>query len=179
MKKVLAILFASLAALSLFACGGKQPVHGSDTDEPNNRQPVRIAYDTLIQDANGEHKCLWEDGKVLFDEHSGRERQIEKSASLTLQTEYDMWFSMNNKDLDLTNYYYPVEFNYDKTKIEIKTNPDKENHFILTVLHSCDKEKVDISLTDKSILDDMLDKDGEPARIPTPQTISIIITAEA
>lgn len=179
MKKFLAILFASLAALSLFACGSKQPEHGSesDTDAPNNQVRVRMAYDTLIQDANGEHKCLWEDGKVFFDEHSGRERQIKKSASLSLQTEYDMWFFYSNKEMELSNteFYYPTEFEYDETKIEI-TESDKDNHFILRVIQPCNKEEIAITLKHTITVPN---ENGKPISAPSPTTISITITAEA
>lgn len=171
MKKFFAILCASLAALLLFACGGKQ----SATDKPNNRNPMRTAVDTLIQDVNGEHKCFWDDGKVFFDECSGRERQIQKSATLSLQTEYDMWFFDSDKEIELSNteFFYPTEFEYDRTKIEI-TKSERDNHFTLKILQPCNREEIAITLNPTITA---AYENGKPISVPSPSVFSIYITA--
>ncbi len=175
MKKLISILLTGLLSLSLFACAD---VEKKTPDEQPVSSPVCMAIDTLIQDTDGEHKCFWEDGQVYWDNHRGTDRQVEKSAVLSLQTEYDMWFRLGKDDLDLANYFYPVEFENDETKIEITANTEKENHFILKVLQPCDKEKIVIKLTEKSHLDGMVNEHGEPCSIPFTQKVAITISTE-
>ena len=172
MKKLLVTFLASLLMLSCLACSDEK---NTPNEEPE-RKPALSKCDTIIQDDNGVDKCFWEDGLVSFNDHSGSGRQQQKSALLDTQTEYDMWLRIRLDDLDLANYFYPVEFEYDATKIEIKANPNKENHFILKVLQSCEQEQVSIKLTSKSIRDDMLDENGEPVSVPIPQNFSITIS---
>ncbi|MBD5131588.1 MAG: hypothetical protein HDT28_03195 [Clostridiales bacterium] len=140
MKKLLSVLLVGLLALSCFACGGKK----DEQPEQPGSKPVCTAIDTLIQDIDGEDKCFWEDGEVYFNDHFASGSQKQKSAELSVQTEYDMWFAEHERDLDLANeeYYYPVEFEYDETKIEIESNPDKKDHFILKVLQPCEEEEM-------------------------------------
>ncbi|MBD5131590.1 MAG: hypothetical protein HDT28_03205 [Clostridiales bacterium] len=189
MKKLLLILLTGILVFSLSACSVKpENQQGSQVDnshteneqdsqiEENVSRPIHLAYDTFIQDGDGVDRCFWGDGKVVFDDFGGRGRQIKKSATLTVSTEYDMWFADLEIDLDLTNDYYPIEFEYDETKIEITENPDKENHFIIKVLQSCDNEEIFITLTSKSPLDEMFDENGEPCSIPHPCKISVTIS---
>lgn len=171
MKKFLLILLTGMLCFSLFACEEKKP----QIKVPESK-PVFVACDTMIQDDNGVNKCFWEDGFASFNDHGATGRQRQKSALLDMQTEYDMWLRMNSDDLDLANYFYPVEFEYDKNKIEIKTNPEKENHFIIKALQPCYKEEIVIKLTDKSPLDDILDENGDPVSIPFTQNIKITIS---
>lgn len=172
MKKFLSILFAGLLAISLFACADTK----TPQKEESVRKQARMGCDTLIQDSNGEHKCFWEDGQVFFNDSFSTfpHRQTRKSATLNIQTEYDMWFRTGRRDLDLARNYYPVELEYDETKIEIKANPEKENHFILKVLQSCDKEVIITKLTSKA----PLDENGEPLYIPSQINITITIGTE-
>lgn len=173
MKKLLLILLVGILAISVFACTDTKNTRGNG---PENTQSMYIKIDTLIQDSNGEHKCVWEDGEVFFNDFGGRGYQTQKSALLNIQTEYDMWLGELKRELDYTLDFQPPEFEYDKTKFEIKANPDKENHFLLKVLQSCDKEKIIIKLTDKHILDGMVDEDGNPIRQPFQTTLWVIIS---
>lgn len=174
MKKIILIMLTGLLGFSLFACTDKTP-----QNQPPDSKPALSMYDTIIQDDSGVDKCFWENGLVSFNDNGGTGRQRQKSASLTMQTEYDMWLRMRLDDLDLANDYYPVEFEYDETKIEIKENSEKENHFIIKAVQPCDKEEVIIKLTAKHALDDKLDENGEPYGIPITQNITILISSEA
>lgn len=169
MKKLFLILSTVLLAFSVFACTDK-----SDTPENVQQKPMRIAFDTLIQDSNGVHKCLWEDGGVFFNDFADTDRQLKKSAILNTRTDYDMWFRYIYFDLDSTMYRLP-KFEYDETKFEIKTNPDKDYHFILTVLQACDNEKIIIKITDGFYFDATVDENGEP--ICPRWTINVTISA--
>lgn len=181
MKKFLFILLTILLGISCFACANNKPNVSNDSrqEEDLEQSSMWIAYDTFIQDSAGVAKCFWEDGGAMWDNYRGTERQTQKSAILTTQIEYDMWFAFNECDLELSNdeYYYPVEFEYDANKIEIKANPDKEHHFILKILKPCDKEKVTSKIMSKSPLDNMLNENGEPVRIPFFHNISITVSA--
>ena len=174
MKKLLSVILAGTLGCSLVACAeAKEP-----KKETNQQSVLGCNIDTLIQDVSGEHKCVWEDGKIFYDNFFPPRRQYHKSATLSLQTEYDMWFYFYNHDLDLVNWYYPVEFEYDETKIEIKPNPDKESHFILKVYQPCDQEKINLTITAKRPTDFILDENGEPYTIPVPQTGWITVSTE-
>ena len=171
MKKFLLILLTGMLCFQLFACADNKP----QKEEPESK-PALSMYDTMIQDDNGVDKCFWEDGQVAFNDYGGTGRQRQKSASLAMQTEYDMWLRMLLDDLDLVNSFYPIEFEYDEDKIEIKSNQDKENHFIIKVLQPCDKEKIVIKLTAKHKLDDILDENGDPVSVSVTQNIAITIS---
>ena len=172
MKKILLILLTGMLCFHLFAC-----TDNKSQKEVPERKPVASAYDTMIQDDNGVDKCFWEDGQVAFNDHGVTGRQRQKSASLAMQTEYDMWLRFLNRDLDLKNGYYdPIEFEYDEDKIEIKSNQDKENHFIIKVLQPCDKEKIVIKLTVKHELDNMFDENGDPYLVPYIDNVVITIS---
>jgi len=175
MKKIMSILLTGLLSLSLFACADEEK---TPNEQPVSKPPL-VMIDTLIQDADGEHKCLWKDGYVYFNDHGSTGQQRQKSAVLSLHTEYDMWFFDMDRDLDFVNHFYPVEFEYDETKIEIKENPDKENHFILKVLQPCDKEEIVAKLTARSRFDGMVNENGEPYHKPFTQNIAITISTEA
>lgn len=174
MKKFLLTMLTGLLGFTLFACTNKTP-----NTEPYENKPVMSMYDTIMQDDNGVDMCFWEDGSVSFNDHGGTGRQRQKSASLIIQTEYDMWLRMHIDDLDLANDYYPVEFEYDETKIEIAKNSEKENHFIIKVVQPCNKEEVIIKLTAKSELNDKLDENGEPYSRPITQNVTVLISSEA
>ena len=166
MKKFLAILLIALLGLSCFACVDKEPIQ-SDT------KVRRGAIDTIIKDNEGLDKCFWEDGSVYFNDYIAVEPQyqIMKNAILSVQTEYDMWYSFQEHDIALTNYYEPVEFEYDETKIEIKVNPDKDSHFILKLLEPCDNEKIIAKLTVK------YNQDGAVLDSPITECITITVSA--
>ncbi len=173
MKKLLSVILAGS-----IGCFFVSWAEGKEEKKETNQKRAVWRIDTLIQDVNGEHKCFWNDGKIFYDAYFNPHRQSQKSATLSLQTEYDMWFYDVNEDLDLVNDYYPVEFEYDETKIEIKPNSDKESHFILRVYQPCDQEKIYITITDKHFTDFILDENGEPYSIPVPLTIPITVTTE-
>ena len=170
MKKFFVILLTALIGLFCFAC--------VDNDTKPNYTPVKMAFDTIIQDSDGVDKCFWEDGKAMFDDTFNSGSQKQKSAVLTTQTEYDMWFALNRRVLELSNeeFYYPTEFEYDETKIEIKANPNEESHFILRALQPCNKEQIIIKITGRSVLDDDVDENGEPLHIPTTQRVTITVS---
>lgn len=176
MKKFLAITLSCLTALSLFACAGNNtPETHNDTDIPQGTEHGPIITDdsvikitdgffdpfyrddVMIQDDDGTYKCLWDDGKARFDDYYftgkiGTGRQNQKSAVLTVQTEYDLWFEESKDVLLVGNeeYYWPLEYEYDETKIEIKSDPDKENHFILKILQPCEDETITFIITEKT-----------------------------
>jgi len=87
-----------------------------------------------------------------------------------------MWFFASNHEVELSNteFYFPTEFEYDGTKIEIKKS-DKENHFILKVLRPCDKERIVSILKPATTI---LGKNGELIKIPSPYKITITISTE-
>lgn len=184
MKKIFLILLSCLTAVSLFACTSEK-----QEDEPKVRPPhwwgVTI-HEVFIQAEDGTHKCLWEDGNAVFDNSdnpSPEEVDIDaKHASLSLYIEYDMWFDLspNNiigKDcLDFTNDYWYAKFDYDKTKFEIKDNPEKENHFIITALQSCDNEKINFTLREMTPTEHILGKMIEPVEPMNLWTFSITVS---
>lgn len=162
------MLLSGLMAFSLFACTDPK-----NSQEKPNKDPVIIAYNTIIQDSNGENKCFWPDGEAIWDNKNHRIDEIQ-SATLSLQTEYDISFFCSNKEMEVSNreFYYPTEFEYDKIKIDIKES-DKPNHFILTVLQPCDKEEIIITLNPSITI---ADENGKPTSAPSPKTIKITIS---
>lgn len=86
---------------------------------------------------------------------------------LHTDTEYDVSFYMIDHYLDFSNEFYLPEFEYNDAKLEIKNNSSDANHFVLTVLQSCDSEKIKIKLTAKSPLDDVMGENGQPVHIPS------------
>ncbi|MCH5155736.1 MAG: hypothetical protein J1F69_03940 [Clostridiales bacterium] len=200
MKKWLSTILTCLLALCLFACASVKAEEGDlqEAVEDCGSDHSFHCFDrteTIIQDADGEHKCFWEDGKAFFDDNAYVEpcihypwqrRQTQKSATLTLQTEYDMWFSDRHGELDFTQYdleqrnpcrnYYPVEFEYDKEKIEIKPNPEKNNHFIIKVLQPCDNEIIVSIISEYHDTDEMFDENGNPYSIPCPSYLKVPIS---
>lgn len=162
MKKILLIALIGLLTICCFAC----------VDEPNENKDapdkaMMFRYDTVIRDADGIDKCLWEDGSPLFGDFGGNNTQQEKSALLHTDTEYDVSFYMIDHYLDFSNEFYLPEFEYNDAKLEIKNNSSDANHFVLTVLQSCDSEKIKIKLTAKSPLDDVMGENGQPVHIPS------------
>lgn len=180
MKRFLIIILTAILALSCFACAnnnGEQGEGAGSKEQEAVCKPMYVCADTIIKDVDGIDKCFWEDGKVKFDDYGGCGRQKQKSAVLSVQTEYDLSYYMLDRILDFSCDYYPAEFEYDETKFEIKSNPDKENHFILKVLQPCENENVVLKTTDKSKWDGLLDDNGEPIRIPFTSYLTIIISS--
>ncbi|MCM1367842.1 MAG: hypothetical protein NC184_03415 [Roseburia sp.] len=174
MKKFVLILLTGLICCSFFACTDKQNTQSGSS-------PMLIAVDTVIQDSGGTDKCFWEDGSALWSNYSGKGNQHQKSAVLAVNTEYDMFFYDDGREMKLSDpeYYYPTEFEYDETKIEIKVNPDEANHFIIKVLQPCAQERVVSKITDRSPLDDMVYENGEPVQVPVAGFVTITISTEA
>ena len=186
MKKFLAILLSCLTAFSLFACTSDK------TEEEPKYEPITdwwwivSFHEAFIQAEDGTHVCLWEDGTAAYertDRPAHKEIDINaKHASLSLYTEYDMWFNMAPDTLglgclDFTNDYWYVKFDYDETKFEIKPNPEKENHFIITALQSCDNEKIGFTLREKHPIESLSGKMLEP--VDPLYLVSFSITASA
>lgn len=171
MKKILLAVLLGLLTFCCFACVDKP----DDTNDASDKA-MMFRYDTVIRDADGVDKCLWEDGSPLFDDFGGNNTQQQKSALLYTDTEYDMSFYMIDHYLDFSYEFYMPEFEYDNAKLEIKSNSSEANHFVLTVLQSCNSEKITIKLTAKSPLDDMIGENGQPVNIPSAVEFFITIT---
>ena len=180
MKKFLAVTLSCLTAISLFACADNKPTQRQEEGEEWRGEPsMCMRYDTMIQDVDGVDKCFWEDGKARYDDVNAYtpEIQIQKSAILTVQTEYDMWFEEYGLFFDFTKSWWPLEYECDETKIEIKPNPDKESHFIIKLLQPCDGEEITFKLTQDSPLYDMYDENGNPYLYPEPDIHTIIVSS--
>ncbi len=164
MKKFLAITLSCLTALSLFACAGNNaPYTSNETAVPQESEQEEYIHspavteftcdEPIIQDADGIDKCLWEGDKARFEEYYflARFPKGDKSAVLTVQTEYDLWFENCGEILPVNDeYYWPLEYEYDETKIEIKADPDKENHYTLKILQPCEDETITFIMTEKT-----------------------------
>lgn len=163
MKKLLSILLSAIPALACFACGETDKKPGSD--ETWGQSSFTYAFDTIIRDKDGNDYCFWDNGMAWWDDLSNSGYQTEKSATLALQTEYDLSCFYGN--LGVIQYWpngikvQDIEFEYDKTKIEIVFNPDiknecpidrkhycDEDHYIIKVLQPCVNEEVFVIITD-------------------------------
>ncbi|MDE6201745.1 MAG: hypothetical protein K2M47_07745 [Clostridiales bacterium] len=134
MKKLLSILLSAIPALTCFACGAadKQP----KSDETWGQSSFTYAFDTIIRDKDGNDYCFWDNGMAWWINLGWDDIQTEKSATLSLQTEYDLCCFYGNVPVSQCwpngQKFEDVEFEYDKTKIEIVYNPDVEDDLIIT-----------------------------------------------
>lgn len=160
MKKLLSILLSAIPAFACFACGtaDKKP----ESDEIRNQSAPTYAFDPIIRDKDGNDYCFWDNGMTWWHDHNLSGYQTEKSATLALQTEYDLCCFYGNVPVSQCwpngQKFQDVEFEYDKTKIEIVFNPDieddliitkptldydpVEDHYIIKVLQPCVNEEV-------------------------------------
>ena len=142
MKKLFVFVLAIISALSCAACIDF-PFFGHYEQE----RPFRDEYDAVIFDGLGNEVCFWNDGLSRFHDVYGYKIQTEKHAELYEKTEYDLCFYYYERQVDFASEYV-AEFIYDESKIEIKENPDIENHFTIKLIKPCDKEQIKVNIFD-------------------------------
>ena len=175
MKKFIMILLTVLTSLTLFACADNKQSSNDPLAPPHVCPVFYYDCDTFIQDVNGVDKCFWEDGALVFNDHHKTGRQERKSATLSLQEEYDMWFNYCTHDLDFVKFFDLKGVECDADKIQVSESLNKDSHFIIKALQPCNQEKVVFIVADKTV-----DKNGEPryGAVPRASRLTIMISTE-